>query len=159
MLSHDNITWTCRIAMEHYQWQQERLLSYLPLSHVAACNIDCYMSMSTGCEVHFADDQALKGTLVGTFKLLKFSIDSTNFVQVENLKRVRPTQFLGVPRVWEKIAEKMQEVGKSSKGLKKLIANWAKAQSTRHHTMIREGKMKPEDRDIAYTLAQKIVFR
>ena len=36
---------------------------------------------------------------------------------VENLKRVRPTRFLGVPRVWEKIAEKMQEIGQSNKGI------------------------------------------
>ena len=64
MLSHDNVTWSCRISMEQYKWSEERLLSYLPLSHVAACLIDCYMSMYVASEIHFADDQALKGTLV-----------------------------------------------------------------------------------------------
>ena len=44
--------------------------------------------------------------------------------KVDNLKRVQPTKFLGVPRVWEKIAEKMQEAGKSNKGLKKIIGNF-----------------------------------
>ena len=31
MLSHDNVTWSSRMAIEHYNWHQERLLSYLPL--------------------------------------------------------------------------------------------------------------------------------
>ena len=60
---------------------------------------------------------------------------------MENLKRVRPTIFFGVPRVWEKIAEKMQQIGKSNTGLKKSIGNWAKAAATEHHTLVREGKI------------------
>jgi long-subunit acyl-CoA synthetase (AMP-forming) len=55
------------MAIEHYNWNQERLLSYLPLSHVAACLIDCYMSMYAATEIHFADQEALKGTLVCIF--------------------------------------------------------------------------------------------
>jgi len=46
------------------------------------------------------------------------------------LKDVRPTIFFGVPRVWEKIYDKMQEVAKSSKGLKKKLSTWAKNKST-----------------------------
>jgi len=42
--------------------------------------------------VYFADKDALKGSLVDT------------------LKEVEPTMFLGVPRVYEKIQEKMMEV-------------------------------------------------
>ena len=33
---------------------------------------------------------------------------------------------VGVPRVWEKMQEKMMEVGKSNKGLKRQIGQWAK---------------------------------
>ena len=38
MLSHDNVTWTARIMREFYGqgWACEHLVSYLPLSHVAA---------------------------------------------------------------------------------------------------------------------------
>ena len=61
MQSHDNVTWTARIAMEHYKWDQVRLLSYLPLSHVAGSMIDIYMACYCGSEVHFADKDALKG--------------------------------------------------------------------------------------------------
>ena len=69
MISHDNVTWTSRISMEHYKWDQERLLTYLPLSHIAGQMIDCYMSMYSGNEIHFADSEALKGTLVSLNKL------------------------------------------------------------------------------------------
>ena len=37
------------------------------------------------------------------------------------MKEVQPTIFLGVPRVWEKIYEKMVEVGRQNKGLKQQI--------------------------------------
>jgi long-chain-fatty-acid--CoA ligase ACSBG len=48
----------------------------------------------------------------------------------ESLKAVRPTVFFGVPRVWEKIMEKMKQVGRSTTGLKKTISTWAKEQGT-----------------------------
>ena len=63
-----------------------------------------------------------------------------------------------MPRVWEKIAEKMQEAGKANSGLKKAIGNWAKKVATRHHTMVRKGKMKPEQFDFQYSLAKKLIF-
>jgi long-chain-fatty-acid--CoA ligase ACSBG len=37
-----------------------------------------------------------------------------------------------VPRVWEKIAEKMKAIGKSTKGLKLVIAKWAKGKGLKH---------------------------
>ncbi len=66
LISHDNITYASRVSMEHYQLNEgkEVGLSYLPLSHVAACLIDCYMALHVGVEIHFADNEALKGTLV-----------------------------------------------------------------------------------------------
>jgi len=45
---------------------------------------------------------------------------------------VKPTLFLGVPRVWEKIAEKMKAVGAKTTGIKKTIATWAKAKGLDH---------------------------
>ena len=72
MISHDNITYTSRISKEQYNWNQERLLSYLPLSHVAGQMIDLFIAMHAGNEVHFADSDALKGTLVSATCLFTF---------------------------------------------------------------------------------------
>ena len=83
----------------------------------------------------------------------------SSFFQVENLKRVRPTKFLAVPRVWEKIAEKMQSAGKSSKGLKKVLGDWAKSVATEHHTLVREGKIKPNQEKMSFRIARKLILR
>lgn len=45
---------------------------------------------------------------------------------MQTLKEVRPTAFMGVPRVWEKMQEKMKAVGAKSSTLRKKVAAWAK---------------------------------
>jgi len=45
----------------------------------------------------------------------------------ESLKEVRPTIFLGVPRVWEKMQEKMMAVAKNQWRIQTIIARWAKS--------------------------------
>ena len=52
--------------------------------------------------------------------LLKGSLGAT-------LKEARPTAFLGVPRVWEKMQEKMKEAGSKASPLKMRVAGWAKS--------------------------------
>jgi len=110
MLSHDNLTFTARTLVEHYGLQdmQERFVSYLPLSHVAANIMDIFMVTQCLGTLYFANRDALKGTLVAT------------------LKEASPTVFFGVPRVWEKVREKMVQVGKSNTGFKKAVGMWAK---------------------------------
>lgn len=66
-------------------------------------------------QCYFADKNALKGSLVKT------------------LIEVQPTQFLAVPRVWEKIYDKMQEVAAQNGYLKKMLSSWAKAQGLAHN--------------------------
>lgn len=110
MVSHDNITWTARAVAQELKLQHDDvIISYLPLSHIAAQMVDVHTAIATGYSIFFAQPDALKGSLLAT------------------LKECRPTLFLGVPRVWEKIAERMQELGSSVKGLKKTISSWAKA--------------------------------
>jgi long-chain-fatty-acid--CoA ligase ACSBG len=121
-ISHDNITWEVSTVMKLNpalgEAGQERIISFLPLSHVAALTIDIALPMiiTARCAgygtTHFARPYDLKAGSLG-----------------DRLRAVRPTVFLGVPRVWEKIAERLREVGRQTKGLKKKIATWAKAQS------------------------------
>lgn len=64
----------------------------------------------------------------------------------------RPTVFLGVPRVWEKIMEGMLDKGKNVKGLQKKIADACKKAGLDHHL---EGKQN----NIMYTLGQKVCHK
>merc|ERR1719238_163192 len=47
----------------------------------------------------------------------------------DRLQAARPTVFLGVPLVWEKIADKMRAIGASTTGVKKAVATMAKAKN------------------------------
>ena len=62
--------------------EDDSLLSYLPLCHVAERIYTVWFNLSAGCLVHFAE-----------------SIETVQ----QNLKEVQPTIFLGVPRIWEKV--------------------------------------------------------
>lgn len=60
---------------------------------------------------------------------------------VKTLGEVRPTVFLGVPRVWEKIHEKMVNIGAQTTGLKKMIATWGKQCCLQHHINVTNGQV------------------
>ena len=44
------------------------MISYLPLSHIAAQMMDIHAQLSTGLTIHFAQPDALKGSLKDTLK-------------------------------------------------------------------------------------------
>lgn len=65
MISHDNVTWTCANMCLNYMDlnHTDRVISYLPLSHIAAQLIDVHVPMATGCATYFCQPDALKGSL------------------------------------------------------------------------------------------------
>ena len=103
MLSHDAMIFEAvafvNITRSHVglcgSAQQERILSYLPLSHVAGKMVDvCFPFVATASSpawvtAYFARPYDLKA---GGLK--------------DRLNVARPTVFLGVPLVWEKIADR-----------------------------------------------------
>ena len=151
MISHDNIIFSSTCTLYHLDFlatakgMQERVLSFLPLSHVAGMMMDIVIPMVLAAKrpgymtVHFARPYDLKMSSIGV-----------------RLRTVQPTMFLGVPRVWEKIAEKMKAVGKSTKGVKKMLATWAKAKGLAHAQNCQMGGSgaKPA----FYGLADKVVL-
>ena len=67
MLSHDNYAWTSEFTLEKFGLKptgEERIVSYLPLSHAAGQILDLIGGLSAACHVYFADPSALQGTLV-----------------------------------------------------------------------------------------------
>ncbi|NXC02378.1 ACBG2 ligase, partial [Orthonyx spaldingii] len=143
MLSHDNLTWTAAaaarfIALSDARDRQEQVVSYLPLSHIAAQMSDIWSAMTFGVQVHFAQPDALKGSLV------------------ETLREVRPTAFLAVPRVWEKMEEKMKSVGMKSSALRRKVASWAKGVGLQ--TNLKRMNGCPEV-PVNFRLARQLVYR
>ncbi|KAL1449111.1 hypothetical protein WDU94_000344 [Cyamophila willieti] len=118
MLSHDNITFNAAAIVDYIKLtagSDLSVISFLPLSHIAAQIVDIYSVITLAATVWFADKDALKGSLIKT------------------LTEVRPHVFLAVPRVWEKVHEKLMAVGKQTTGVKRWIANYAKSTSLQHY--------------------------
>jgi len=83
MISHRNLVWTAARLLEAYgEPGEEKVVSYLPLSHVAEQMATIHLPITAGAEVYFATSlEAIRDHLVD----------------------VRPTIFLGVPRLFEKM--------------------------------------------------------
>lgn len=122
MISHDNILYeantvngTVGKSCGLYAGGEERIVSFLPLSHVAGMMVDIVAQIAASAldegwsATFFARPYDLK---VGSLK--------------DRLQAVKPTLFLGVPLVWEKIADKMRSIGANTTGLKKSLGDWAK---------------------------------
>src|ERR1035437_7530984 len=82
MYSHNNIVWTLESARQVLELNNETLLSYLPLAHASARFTSPWGSIYNGHEGYLCPDVA---------ELLPYLLEA------------RPTAFVGVPRVWEKL--------------------------------------------------------
>lgn len=139
MLSHDNLTFVSKAGckFENMEAPKEIIVSYLPLSHIAAQIVDIYACLFCAGTTYFAERDALKGSLAKT------------------LKEVRPTRFLGVPRVYEKMQEKMLQIGSRQNCLMRAIAGWAKNVTLQHH-LDRMGGKNPSS--FQYQIARKFIL-
>jgi len=84
MLTHANLAASVRAATQLWGASpDDRVCSYLPLCHVAEKIFTIYLPLASGASANFAE-----------------SVDTVTM----NLREVEPTVFLGVPRIWEKMA-------------------------------------------------------
>ncbi|HEY5012166.1 MAG TPA: long-chain fatty acid--CoA ligase [Acidimicrobiia bacterium] len=101
MVSHANIIWTIRSAAALFEFRErERLLSFLPLSHIAERMMSDFTPVAIGGETWFARSLA---------------------TVAEDLRDCRPTLFFAVPRVWEKAQEAILEKFGDEHGLRRLV--------------------------------------
>ncbi|XP_016964338.1 long-chain-fatty-acid--CoA ligase heimdall [Drosophila biarmipes] len=142
MLSHDNIVFDAKSAtlgLKEVQIGKESFVSYLPLSHVAAQIFDVFLCLThAGC-VTFADKDALKGTLFKTFK------------------KARPTKMFGVPRVFEKLQERLVAAEAKARPYSRILLARARAVVAEHQTMLMAGKSPSIYGSTKYWLASRII--
>jgi long-chain acyl-CoA synthetase len=100
MLSHHNILWNAAAALEAYDiFPSDRLLSFLPLSHMFERTIGYYLPMMSGSPVAYAR-----------------SIPQL----ADDLLMMSPTILISVPRIFERIHARLQE----QLGSKPAFARW-----------------------------------
>jgi long-subunit acyl-CoA synthetase (AMP-forming) len=134
MLTHQNLAFIARKAQEILPvGADDRLISYLPLSHIAEQVVSHLLSMATGACVSFAE-----------------SLEKLP----ENLREIRPHIFLGVPRVWEKIQAGIQAAGAQASPLRRRIAAWARRVGAEAGRATQEGRPRPW----SYGIAARLVF-
>lgn len=104
MLTQANLTTNLIDSSGHLSFgEQDVALSVLPLSHVLE-RLAMYMYMHHGMSVYYAESLEKVG---------------------DNFREVRPTVFVGVPRLFEKIYARMQERAAAQGRAKAAIFAWA----------------------------------
>lgn len=139
MILHGSLVEITRMGLQmiEHPTLDYRLLSYLPLAHVAERGLSILGPAMQGYTVYFAE-----------------SIDKLS----ENLKEVRPTFFLGVPRLWEKIHDVLQARFDQLTGARSRLVAWARRQGLEETTLsIRDGQPSALQ-SIRHKLARRVVL-
>lgn len=138
MLTHENLTWTAIQGVELTGvTSADRVLSYLPLSHIAEQMFTIHVAATAGYAVFYAK-----------------SLDQL----LENLEEVKPTLFFGVPRVWEKfhagVAAKLDE----ATGAKAKLAERAMSVGRQVIEQRNWGRRAPLPLELQYWVFDKLVY-
>jgi long-chain acyl-CoA synthetase len=125
MYSHNNIVWTLESARRILELHNETLLSYLPLAHVSERFTSQWGSIYNGHEVYLCPDPS---------ELLPYLLEA------------RPTAFVGVPRVWEKLMAGINAgLGAEPDETKRQMAQGALAASMQAYRLRRDGQPVPAE--------------
>jgi long-chain acyl-CoA synthetase len=137
MLTHDNLVQNVLNTLEVLEIQPEDVaLSFLPLSHVLE-RLAHYFLLYAGSEIAYAE----------------------SIQQVPaNLAEVRPTVMVSVPRLYEKIYEKVISSAEAAGGMKRRIFHWSKETGRRIVTMEARGEKVPAGLRIKGRVADRLVF-
>lgn len=113
MLSHSNIISNVEGCIDRMPANENsKVLTFLPVCHVYERMLH-YLYMYMGCSIHFAE-----------------SMDTIG----ENIKEVQPDMFTAVPRLIEKVYEKIIRKGEELSGLKKGLFFWAVRLAEKYET-------------------------
>ncbi len=111
-------------------------LTFLPFSHVLGKTDSCYLPMYVGAKIAFAE-----------------SIETI----ADNMKEVRPTIMVTVPRLLEKIYARIMDVTHNMSDTKKALVHWAVDVGKNY--VIKKYIEKKEPSILRYSIADKIMFQ
>ncbi len=135
MLSHhnilDNINNVNDILVPVCNYK-DKALSFLPLNHIFE-RVVTYIYLFNGVSIYYAESLETIG---------------------ENLKEVKPTVFSTVPRLLEKVYEKIIAKGREQKGIKKSLFFWAVALGSRYEVDKNQGIWY----NLQLAVANKLIF-
>ncbi len=134
MLSHKNIVFTVFKTAERLNLDgtQNKIISYLPISHIFERTAS-YYNIFKGFEVYFAE-----------------SIDKIG----DNIREVQPSYLAVVPRLLEKIFDKIVDKGSHLTGLKKKLFFWALELGEKYEPYNKNGKLY----HYKLSIARKLIF-
>lgn len=132
MLTHGNLVSNLAYSLDYFHLGPGQMgISFLPLSHVTARHLD-YSLFQYGVSIAYCP----------SFHLLP-----------QYLAEVRPTIFVGVPRVYEKIRDKV--LREAAKGLKRSVYEWALRVGRAHRDQILAGQ-RPSS--LSWKLADSLLY-
>ncbi len=134
MLSHHNVLSNVMTTMPEFPLKPgTRTLSFLPLNHIFERTVT-YVYLFAGATIHYAESLETLG---------------------DNLREVKPQMFSTVPRLLEKIYERIMTKANELTGIKKKLFFWA-LKLGEHYDIRKEGS---HGYRTQLALANKIVFK
>ena len=134
MLTHNNIVSNVKDSIPAFTFAEkdDRALSFLPLNHIFERMVT-YIYLMAGVSIYYAESMDTIGA---------------------NLKEVKPQIFTTVPRLLEKVYERIMNTGLELKGIKRALFFWALGLGKRYDN-VRRGN--PWYR-LQLAIANKIIF-
>jgi long-chain acyl-CoA synthetase len=137
MLTHHNLVSNMIAASAHYSFSDDDVaLSVLPLSHIFERQA-MYMYLYRGLAVYYAESLETLGP---------------------NLREVRPTLLVGVPRIFEKIYARIRERTAEKGKLKLAMLSWAVSVARAYGKHLVRGKRIPTSLRLQHGLAARLVY-
>lgn len=135
MLSHRNVVSNVINSCDSFPFEEKttwKSLSFLPLNHIFERMVS-YIYIRSGISIYYAENLETIG---------------------ENLKEVKPNLFCTVPRLLEKVYEKIMAKGAELSGIKKKLFNWSVDLGNEYDVQKSKGILY----DIQLSIANKLVF-
>ncbi|MFC5283793.1 AMP-dependent synthetase/ligase [Pedobacter alpinus] len=132
MLTHQNLISNVMYSSEMYPKGVRKALSFLPLSHIFERMV-CYMYIYLGVSIYYAE-----------------SMETI----VDNLAEVKPHCFTTVPRLLEKVYDKIVGKGHALTGVKKSLFFWALALAHKYELDGKNGFFY----ELQLKIARKLIF-